>query len=202
VVVLRNPQADRNRVDQNLTRLVAEIDLAGGILRRMRDFLRRGRPQTSTINVAPMLDDTLTFIRPEATSKHIVIDLDCPAELPVVYGDRVQLQQVILNLVRNAVDAIVESGQSDGRILVTARSGDGPSHLEISVLDNGAGIPADRIDHLFRPLTTSKKEGLGLGLSICLAIVEAHGGRIWLNSQRPGATEFRVSLPLEPPEHP
>jgi signal transduction histidine kinase len=200
--LLRNPQADRNRVDQNLTRLVAEIDLAGGILRRMRDFLRRGRPQTSTINVAPMLDDTLTFIRPEATSKHIVIDLDCPAELPVVYGDRVQLQQVILNLVRNAVDAIVESGQSDGRILVTARSGDGPSHLEISVLDNGAGIPADRIDHLFRPLTTSKKEGLGLGLSICLAIVEAHGGRIWLNSQQPGATEFRVSLPLEPPEHP
>ena len=199
--LLRNPQADRNRVDQNLTRLVAEIDLAGGILRRMRDFLRRGRPQISTIDVAPMLDDTLTLIRPVAGSKQIEIDLDCPAGLPVAHGDRIQLQQVILNLVRNAVDAIAESGRSDGRILITAWRGESPPHLEIGVLDNGAGIPADRVDHLFRPLATSKKEGLGLGLSICLSIVEAHGGRIWLHSQEPGATEFRISLPLEPPEH-
>ena len=73
--------------------------------------------------------------------------------------------------------------------------------LEIGVLDNGPGIPADRVEHLFKPLTTSKKEGLGLGLSICLAIVEAHGGRIWLHSRQSGATEFRLSLPLEPPEH-
>jgi signal transduction histidine kinase len=199
--LLRNPQADRNRVDQNLTRLIAEIDLAGGILRRMRDFLRRGQAQTSTISVASMLDDTLMFIRPEAASKDVEINVDCPAGLPAVYGDRIQLQQVILNLVRNAVDAIVESGRPDGRIQVTARLVDGPAHLEIGVLDNGAGIPADRVDHLFRPLATSKKEGLGLGLSICLAIVEAHGGRIWLHSKQPGATEFRLSLPLEPPQH-
>jgi C4-dicarboxylate-specific signal transduction histidine kinase len=199
--LLRNPQADRTRVDQNLTRLVAEIDLAGGILRRMRDFLRRGRPQISTISVAPMLDDTLMLIRPEAASKDVVIDLDCPAELPVVYGDRIQLQQVILNLLRNAVDAIVETGRPNGRILITVGRGNNPPHLEIGVLDNGAGIAADRVDQLFRPLTTSKKEGLGLGLSICLAIIEAHGGRIWLHANEPGATEFRLSLPLEPPEH-
>jgi signal transduction histidine kinase len=199
--LLRSPQADLKRVDQNLTRLIAEIDLAGGILRRMRDFLRRGRPQASTIDVPLMLDDTLTLIRPEATSKHVEIDLDCPADLPVVYGDRIQLQQVVLNLVRNAVDSIVESGRSDGRIQVTARHSDSSAHLQIGVLDNGPGIPADRIDHLFRPLTTSKKEGLGLGLSICLAIVEAHGGRIWLHSKQAGATEFRLSVPLEPPEH-
>ena len=83
--LLRNPQADLKRADQNLTRLIAEIDLAGGILRRMRDFLRRGRPQISTINVPLMLDDTLMLIRPEATSKHVEIDLDCPVDLPVVY---------------------------------------------------------------------------------------------------------------------
>jgi two-component system sensor kinase FixL len=198
---LRSPQADLTRADQNLTRLTAEIDLAGGILRRMRDFLRRGRPQVSTINVPLVLDDTLMLIGPEAAAKHVRIDLDCPAEVPPVHGDRIQLQQVVLNLVRNAIDAIVESGRSDGRIRVTARRSDNSGELEIRVLDNGPGIPADRVDLLFRPLNTSKKDGLGLGLSICLAIVEAHGGRIRLHSNEPGATEFRLSLPLEPREH-
>jgi two-component system, LuxR family, sensor kinase FixL len=199
--LLRSPQADLTRADQNLTRLIAEIDLAGGILRRIRGFLRRGRPQVSTINVQLMLDDILMLIDPEAASKHVKIDLDCPAEIPVVYGDRIQLQQVVLNLVRNAIDSIVESGRSDGRIRVTARHSDSPGQLEICVLDNGPGIPPERVEHLFRPLNTSKKEGLGLGLSICLAIVEAHGGGIRLHSNEPGATEFRLSLPLEPREH-
>jgi two-component system, LuxR family, sensor kinase FixL len=199
--LLRRPQADLERADQNLARLISEIDLAGGILRRMRDFLRRGRPQVSTINVSLMLDDALMLIGPEASSRHVDIDLDCPAEIPVVYGDRIQLQQVVLNLVRNAVDSIVESGRSDGRIRVTARRSDSSGHLEICVSDNGPGIPAERVDHLFTPLKTSKKEGLGLGLSICLAIIEAHGGRIWLHSNEPGATEFRLSLPLESREH-
>jgi two-component system sensor kinase FixL len=195
--LLRNPQADLKRADQNLTTLIAEIDLAGGILRRMRDFLRRGRPQVSTINVLPILNDTLMLIGPEAASKHIRIDLDCSAELPAVHGDRVQLQQVVLNLIRNSVDSVAESGRPDGCIRVTVRHSDRPNHLEIGVSDNGVGIPTDRTDHLFQPLKTSKKEGLGLGLSICQAIIEAHGGRIWLHSREPGATEFRVALPFE-----
>jgi two-component system sensor kinase FixL len=198
--ILRSPRADLTRADKNLTTLIAEIDLAGGILQRMRDFLRRGRPQISTINVPVMLDDTLMLIRPDAVSKHVKIDLDCPADLPPAYGDRIQLQQVVLNLLRNAIDSIVESGRSDGRIQLAARHSDNSAYLEIAVLDNGLGIPKDRVDHLFTPLTTSKKEGLGLGLSICLAIVEAHGGRIWLHSNQADATEFRLSLPLEPPE--
>jgi signal transduction histidine kinase len=128
------------------------------------------------------------------------IDLDFPAGLPVIHGDRVQLQQVLLNLLRNAVDSITETGRKDGRITVAARRADDSARLEIGVRDNGGGIPPHRIDQLFKPLTTSKKEGLGLGLSICLTIVEAHGGRIWLASGEPGATELRLSFPLEPPE--
>jgi two-component system, LuxR family, sensor kinase FixL len=165
--LLRSPQADLTRADKNLTTLIAEIDLASGILRRMRDFLRRGRPQISTINVPSMLDDTLMLIRPEVTSKNVTIDLDCPADLPAVYGDRTQVQQVVLNLVRNAVDSILASGQSNGRIQITARRPDDSADLlEIGVLDNGPGVSADLVDRLFKPLTTSKKEGLGLGLSI------------------------------------
>jgi two-component system, LuxR family, sensor kinase FixL len=200
--LLRGPQADLARADRNLATLIAEIDLASGILRRMRDFLRRGRPMISTIDVRTMLDDSLMFIRPEAASKNIQVDLDCPANLPAVHGDRIQLQQVVLNLVRNATDSIMETAQSNGRVQIMARRSEtSAGQLEISVLDNGPGVAADLVDNLFKPLTTSKKEGLGLGLSICFAIAEAHGGRIWLASNQPGATEFRLSLPLEPPEY-
>ena len=122
--LLRSPQADLTRADKNLTTLIAEIDLASGILRRMRDFLRRGRPQISTIEVRSMLDDALMLIRPEATSKNVSIDLECPAELPAVYGDRIQLQQVVLNLIRNAVDSLAESAQPNGHIQVAARHSD------------------------------------------------------------------------------
>ena len=122
--LLRRPQSDLTRADKNLTTLIAEIDLASGILRRMRDFLRRGRPQISTIDVRSMLDDALMLIRPEATSKNVLIDLDCPADLPAVYGDRIQLQQVVLNLVRNAVDSIAELARSNGHVQLTARHSD------------------------------------------------------------------------------
>jgi signal transduction histidine kinase len=148
-----------------------------------------------------MLDDILMLIGPEAASKHVEIDVHCPAEVPAVYGDRIQLQQVVLNLVRNAVDSIVESGRSDGRVRVTALRSDNSAQLEIRVRDNGPGIPPERVEHLFKPLNTSKRGGLGLGLSICLAIVEAHGGGIRLHSNEPGATEFRLSFPLEPRDH-
>ncbi|HXF54075.1 MAG TPA: ATP-binding protein, partial [Hyphomicrobiaceae bacterium] len=87
-----------------------------------------------------------------------------------------------------------------GRIVVTARHFEDPLRIEIAVRDNGPGLTAEIADRLFAPLTTSKREGLGLGLSISAAIVEAHGGRVWLHSHRPGATEFRFSLPLGPKE--
>jgi two-component system, LuxR family, sensor kinase FixL len=198
--LLRAPQADLSRAATNLSTLIAEIDLASGIVRRMREFLRRSRPRISTIDVQLMLDDILALIRPEASSSRIVIDVDAANDLPLIHGDRVQLQQVILNLVRNAVDSLAGSDRSDGRVRVAARRSPDSTHLEFSVSDNGSGIPAEFADRLFQPFTTSKKEGLGLGLAICLAIVEAHGGRIWLQSKKPGATEFCFSLPLELPK--
>jgi signal transduction histidine kinase len=100
--------------------------------------------------------------------------------------------------VRNAGEAIAQARTPDGRITLRACRLQTPARVEISVLDNGPGIPAQVGGRLFHPLTTSKPGGIGLGLSIAASIVEAHGGRIWLHTSRPGATEFRFSLPLEP----
>jgi signal transduction histidine kinase len=187
---------DIDRVKGNLASLVAQIDHAADVIRRMRDFLRRGQPHVSTLDMAGVLEDALILARPEAAARGARIDLEIDPSLPAVFGDRIQLQQVVLNLVRNGIDAVAEAGARPGCIAVRAFPSDDRSTVEVSVADNGTGIASDR--DLFAPLSSSKKDGLGLGLSICANIVHAHGGRIWLQSGARGATEFRFSLPLQP----
>lgn len=194
--LMNTPGGDLARADRNLETAMSEIDRASGIVRRMREFLRRGKPQITPIDFAELVAELLPLIRPDATARKIVLQDIVSQDLPIVSGDPVQIQQVILNLIRNALDAIASRGMPDGRVEISARLSDDGRFLVASVGDNGPGIAADVVDRLFDPLTTSKPEGLGLGLSICRTIVEAHRGRIWLD-QSPGATFFRFSIPLE-----
>jgi two-component system, LuxR family, sensor kinase FixL len=195
--LLRTPGSDLSRADSNLTTMLTHIDHAGDILRRMRNFIRRGHPHVSAINTRDMLEEAMTLAHAEASARHVRVDLDAPADLPDLHGDRVQLEQVVLNLVHNAVDAIAAAGQSHGHVHVVARRHSAPPRVEIGVLDNGPGIEGELAGRLFDALTTTKPDGLGLGLSICASIMEAHGGRVWLHSGKPGATEFRFSVPLD-----
>jgi two-component system sensor kinase FixL len=195
--LLRGPVPNLARIEANIGNLIIQIDHAGGVVRRMREFLRRGRPHSSTVAVRELLTNALALAGPEAASKDISITLDAPDDLPVVHGDAVQLQQVVLNLVRNAEEAVADARTPNGHITVVARRLEAPARIEISIVDNGPGITAEVVERLFHPLTTSKTDGLGLGLSISASIVEAHGGRIWLQTGKAGATEFRFSLPLE-----
>jgi signal transduction histidine kinase len=198
--ILRMPGGDLTRVESNLTALLAHIDHAGAIVRRMRDFMRRGRPHVSTIDTRNMLEEALMLAFAEASAKQVHIELDAPDRLPAIHGDRVQLEQVVLNLVHNAVEAITGAGLSQGQVRVIARPQIGPPRIEIGVVDNGPGVEERLATQLFDPLATSKQDGLGLGLSISSSIVEAHGGRVWLHSREAGATEFRFSVPLNQPE--
>jgi signal transduction histidine kinase len=194
--IMGMPAPDLVRAANNLTTLIAHIDHAGSVVGHMRDFLRRGRPHVSTVDLRSLLDDTMPLAGVEAAAHGVTIELAAGDVLPPVHGDRVQLQQVILNLVHNAIEAITAARQPDGRVRISAVRRDAPARVEIAVADNGPGIGKDLADRLFAPLTTSKSEGLGLGLSICAAIAESHGGRVWLHSAAAGATEFRFSLPL------
>lgn len=194
--LIRKPDADLARADANISNMIAQVDHAGGIVRRMRDFLRRGHPRVSTVDVRTVLDDALMLANADAAARGIRLSLARGSNLPPVFGDRVQLQQVVLNLVRNSIDAI-SATKREGAITVGARQLSAPDRVEFSVLDSGPGIDEETAERLFEPLMTSKHEGLGLGLPICASIVEAHGGKVWLQSREPGATEFRFTIPLE-----
>jgi two-component system sensor kinase FixL len=184
--LLHSDSGSHARIDDNLSTMIAQIDHAASVVKRMREFLRRGEPHISTINVRALIDDAA-----------IRIEVDVSPDLPMLHADRVQLQQVVLNLVQNSIDAIANTGRDDGRIRVTAAVLENPRRVEIAVSDNGAGIAPALAERLFEPLTTSKQDGLGLGLSICATIVQSHHGRLWLQSGAPGATEFRLWLPLQ-----
>lgn len=195
--LLRTPGSDLTRADSNLSVMLTHIDHAGDIVRRMRNFIRRGHPHVSTINTKDMIEEALTLAYAEASARQVRIELDATADLPDLYGDRVQLEQVVLNLVHNAVDAIATAGSPDGLVRIVARHHAAPPRIEIGVLDNGPGIEGGLAERLFDPLTTSKQDGLGLGLSISADIVQTHGGRVWLHSGKPGETEFRFMVPLD-----
>jgi signal transduction histidine kinase len=195
--LLRVPSGDYRRAEANLGAALGQIDHAGEIVRRMREFLRRGQPRYSTVVVHDVLENALSLVRPAAAARSIAIDLDLPQELPLLHADRIQLEQVILNLTQNALDSIEQCGRRDGRVRIAAAAMSDPSVVEFSVTDNGAGIDPALADCLFSPLTTSKTAGLGLGLATCAAILDAHGGKVWLQSGQPGATEFRFTLPYE-----
>jgi signal transduction histidine kinase len=189
-----DPDLKRARV--NLAKVMAQIDHASSVLRRMRDFLRRGQPHRSKVEVRPMIADALLLVEAEARAKHISLRLRVPENLPEIRADRVQLQQVVLNLVRNAIDSISEAEQRKGQVDISAFYQTEPERIEISVADSGPGLGPDFAERVFEPLMTSKHGGLGLGLPICVSIVESHGGKVWLHSGRSGATEFRFSIPL------
>ena len=195
--ILQAPDGDLARARGNLATLIAQIDHAADVLRHVRDFLRRGSPHLSTIDVRAMIEEAMILIRPEAVARHVRIDLDIGSDLPLLHGDPVQIEQVILNLVRNAMEAI--GHERNGLIQIVAQRFDPPLRVEFAIVDNGPGVPAEMADRLFNPLITSKNEGLGLGLSICESIVTSHHGRIWLQSSEPGRTEFRFSLPVNSP---
>jgi two-component system sensor kinase FixL len=194
--LLRKPKADLARADANLASAISQADHAGGIVRRMRAFLRRGHPRVSTVDIPTILHDALLLAKPEAAAHGILLKISEQSSIPNIFGDSVQLQQVILNLIRNSIDAISAAGVQ-GKIELGARQLPAPDRVEFSVWDNGPGIDKTIVQRLFEPLMTSKHEGLGLGLPICTSIVEAHGGKIWLHSGAPGATEFRFTVPLE-----
>lgn len=194
--LLRGATPDLSRVDHNLTTLVSEIDAAGNIVRRIREFLQRG-PLMGDVDVRGLLEDVLVLVEQEAAAAEVRVDIMVEDDLPPLRGDRGQLEQVLLNLVRNSIDAILGAQMRAGHVRLTAQRSGRPSDVLISVRDNGPGISADMAGRLFEPLTTSKRDGLGLGLSICETIAAAHGGRIWLEATGADATEFRLTVPFK-----
>jgi len=168
---------------------------AGAVIDRMRGLLKRQNLTTQPIHVDELVGDVRALVRVDAAARHVKLDVDIPGDLPPVRGDRVHLQQVLLNLILNGMDALNESSREGRRVRVTALL-DGAQTVEIAVSDTGSGIPTDKLTHIFDPFFTTKPNGMGMGLPISRTIIEAHGGRFWAENNNSGGATFRFTLPI------
>jgi len=165
---------------------------AGDIIRRLREFVARGESERRIESLPKLIEDasTLALIGARENGVEVSFRLDPNADL--VLADRIQIQQVLVNLIRNAIEVMIES--SNDRRLEIATVANSDDAVEVSVADTGAGLTQEVAQHLFQPFVTTKRKGMGLGLSICRTIVEAHGGKIWVEAPPSGGTIFRFTL--------
>jgi PAS domain S-box-containing protein len=176
-------------------RVIAEGHRASEIIGRIRALAKKAPPQKDWLDVNETIHEVIALARSEIQRNNIALETQLSEHVPVILADRVQLQQVILNLMMNAVEAM--SGLSNGPRELLIRSGtDESKHVVISVQDSGPGIDPQNLDHLFEAFYTTKPQGLGMGLAISRSIIEAHGGRLWvipIPNDGPGAT-FQFTL--------
>jgi PAS domain S-box-containing protein len=168
---------------------------AGEIIRRLREFVTRGETDMRIEKLPDLIREASDFASAGTGAHGVQVRLSFDPRAEAVLGNRIQLQQVMLNLIRNAHDALADSEQRELDV-VTARLDDGS--IEIAVADRGSGLPDEIVEHLFEPFHTTKSNGMGLGLSICRTIVEAHGGTLRYESNCGGGAIFRVMLPFPP----
>jgi two-component system sensor kinase FixL len=194
-LLLLEPSPDLEEVRAILTDIRKDDQRAGDVIDRMRALMRRGEVRRLSVNLHLLTGEVLVLLRPDADSRRVRLVLEADATLPPVLGDWVQLQQVVLNLVLNAMEALKDNPPANRLVVVRTRPSG--AMVEVAVSDNGHGIPADKLLRVFEPFFTSKPGGLGMGLSISRSIVEAHRGRLWAenNADGSGAT-FHFTLPV------
>jgi two-component system sensor kinase FixL len=187
--------SDPELLREGVGEVVHQAERAADVIARMREFVRTGMVKPAPVDVGALAENALGLVRAEAEQSGIRLRSRIPAGLPAVLIDRVHVEQVILNLVRNAMEAMLLSNASGGTITLDAREVDG-QRLEIMVTDTGPGLTEEVTSRLFHPFVTTKPDGMGLGLSISHSMIEAHGGRLRLVRNSAAGAVFAFDLPL------
>ncbi len=184
-----------DEVATSLNRITASTQHAVRIIGKMRSFARRGELVTEALKPQDCIADAVTLVEHEAYRQKTRIAVDVPANLPAIVGDRTQIQQVIVNIAYNAIQAMQVAKSPERRIAIAAAA-DGPDAVTFTIADSGPGIPDDVLPRIFEPFFSTKQEGMGLGLSICKTIVEEHGGRLWAAPDSRKGAALSFSLPV------
>ena len=193
-LVLNSPSPNLEDIKEILAEIKRDDQRASEVIKRLRSLLTKAKVLHEDIDLNDTVREVLGFLSAQASSRDVVLPSALSPQVVRVKGDRIQLQQVILNLVVNGMDAMADASTGERKITSSTVVVDGAA--EVSISDCGPGIQPDKLPHLFEPFFTTKEHGMGMGLSIARTIIEAHGGRIWAENQAGGGAIFRLSLPL------
>jgi signal transduction histidine kinase len=183
---------DTAKLEAALAKASDEATRASAVIRRLRYLIKKSDSVRRPEDLGPMLEETVSLALVAADRRSVGVELRVDPAASAALIDKIQVQQVLLNLIRNAIEAMAD-GLLPALVIATAPAADGM--IAVSVADNGPGLVAEVRNRLFQPFVTSKSEGMGVGLSICHAIIEAHGGRIWAEDNPGGGTVFRFTVP-------
>ena len=193
-LILKSDKPDLTEVREILADIKRDDQRAGEVIRRLRAFLKRTPFETKDVDLNEIVAEAFKLLSSQASARNVVLYLKTAPGALRIKGDPVQLQQVVLNLVVNSMDALAAIPY--GRTVIGRTELNGGSTVEISIYDSGPGIPADKLAEVFDPFYTTKDQGMGIGLSIARTIILAHKGRIWAENQSGGGAAFHFTLPL------
>jgi PAS domain S-box-containing protein len=197
--LLKREEPDIEEASKAATRMVGDVNRAAEIISRVRQFFRKGSVPREPVDVNELMREMIVILRNEVAQSSITVQMDFTADLPPAIADRVQLQQVLMNLMINGIDAMKNV---DGMRQLTLRSRlTDEKLLLVSVQDTGLGLPADQADQIFTAFFTTKNYGTGMGLSISRSIIESHGGRLWAGANEERGANFQFTLPSGAAEH-
>jgi len=187
---------DLEKARRALDRIISDGRRAGDVIKRIRALMKRQAPRKSSLDVNDTIREVIALTQRELRRNDIVLESQLSEELQPVQGDRVQLQQVLLNLIVNAIEAMSEINERSRHLTIVSCM-EGPDVVRIEVRDSGLGLDPEHAAHVFEAFYTTKAEGIGIGLSISRSIVEAHGGQLTAGPNAPHGAVFRLSLPVQ-----
>jgi signal transduction histidine kinase len=178
-----------------LQQIASDGHRAGAVIESIRTIFKKEARNRTSLDVNDLIEDALALVRGNLQQHRILVQAEPNAQAPQVIGDRIQLQQVLLNLITNAIDSM--AAKDEPRVLRVKSDVHADGGVKVSVADTGTGIGSQDIDRIFNPLFTTKSDGMGMGLSICRSIIEAHDGRIWVAPNKPRGAVFQFTLPAD-----
>jgi C4-dicarboxylate-specific signal transduction histidine kinase len=179
---------------QAVERIIKDSYRASEVIARIRAFVKKRAPRNDLIDLNEVIVEAFALAQNQARRSHVELKQQLKDDLPLVHGDRVQLQQVILNLIVNGLEAIAK-GKDGARELLVTSNADGDNHVIVAVSDSGEGLDPAKVESIFEAFFTTKPEGMGMGLAISRTIIEAHGGRLWASANEPRGAVFQFTLP-------
>ena len=188
---------DLKEVRGALDRIVDNALRANDVIDRIRTLVKKAPPRNERFDINDAIGAVIELTRAEAARSDVLVETALADSLPMIEGDRVQLQQVILNLIMNGIEAMSDVNDGARELLISTLE-DATHGVLVQVRDSGPGLAPDTIEHLFNAFYTTKPDGLGLGLSICRSIIEAHGGRMWATANVPQGVVFEFTVPIHP----
>jgi two-component system sensor kinase FixL len=189
--LLATPTPDLDRIREAMNQAVEQTERSGEIIRRLRAFVTHAEVTRQPQNITNLIEEASALALVGAKERGVKVLINIDPDLAPVSVDRVQIQQVLLNLIRNAVEAMEGCERRELRLAASMRG----DQVLVSIGDSGRGVPPEIATRLFQPFVTSKAEGIGIGLSVCRTIIEAHGGKVWMEPDPGGGSMFRFTLP-------